>query len=413
MRVAILTDFISHDPAYSLCGVVGNQVKMIVRGGYECRVIVRPGFNASAYPGAEVVQVNPGQYGENEVIVTSDSETEIAYLKNQISDALDGVDVILTHDLIYQPAQWKYHVAARRVAKDKPGLRWLHWVHSATPFNVAGKTKQFSNELAGKFPNARIVAMHQEEFDRKRDIFHFENDEVAIIPNPLDIAEDYHPAAQEAIDGLWAADIVAVFPCRLDRGKQPHIIIEIFGRLQAMGYYAPVIICDFHSVAGGKDTYRNEIKRTAKKLNVPTLFTSDLQFPDAEYHLPHKAIMDLFDFGDILIHPSMSECDPLILPEAAWKRMGLVLNYDLPYFRLYQGNALLYKFSSCIDVNTGRAGETKTKYDNRQDYMQMVAGGIAYIMQNNPILSLHAQMRKTRSLKVVWERHLWPAIESI
>jgi hypothetical protein len=29
MRTAILTDFVSHDPAYSLCGVVANQVKML------------------------------------------------------------------------------------------------------------------------------------------------------------------------------------------------------------------------------------------------------------------------------------------------------------------------------------------------------------------------------------------------
>ncbi|GAF83841.1 unnamed protein product, partial [marine sediment metagenome] len=44
-------------------------------------------------------------------------------------------------------------------------------------------------------------------------------------------------------------------------------------------------------------------------------------------------------------------------------------------------------------------------------YMKEVAAGIAYIMQNNPVLAMHAHVRKTRGLQAVWTKHLWPAIE--
>ena len=54
--VAILTDFISHDPAYSLCVVVANQAKMIAGAGVPFKVIVRPGFD-HAYHGAEIIVV--------------------------------------------------------------------------------------------------------------------------------------------------------------------------------------------------------------------------------------------------------------------------------------------------------------------------------------------------------------------
>ena len=122
--------------------------------------------------------------------------------------------------------------------------------------------------------------------------------------------------------------------------------------------------------------------------------------------------MDLFDFADVMVHPSQSESDPLVLPEAAWARCGLVLNFDLPMFRLWQNRALLYKFSSNVDVATGMPGDTTTKYGDRQAYMRHVAGGIAYMMGNDPVLLNHARMRKERSLKAVWQKHLWPAIEA-
>jgi len=256
--------------------------------------------------------------------------------------------------------------------------------------------------------------MHAEEVNRKGGLYGYEQDEIVIIPNAIDFTEYYHPAAKTVVEqaGLTGRDIVALYPCRLDRGKQPHIILEVFRELERMRYDTKVVIADFHSVDGDKAAYRASMKADYGSL---VFFTSDLEGVESgapfNYCLPHQAIMDLFDFADVLMHPSQSECDPLIVPEAIWKRCGLILNFDLPLFRRYDGDALLYKFSSAIDTNTGMPGNTETSYGNRSDYMRHVAAGIAYQMENNPVLKLHARMRKERSLEAVG-RSLWAAIES-
>ena len=416
-KVAILTDFVSHDPAYSLCGVVANQVKMLSE--YKPKLLVRKGFSANgAYVGAEIRVLNPGRIGNNQVNVTDQSESEINTLRGQMFSELEDIDVVLTHDLIYQPNMWKYHVAARRVAKDLPGLKWLHWVHSSTEMGTIGQVGRFSDDLQGAFPNSVLVVMHSEEFNRKGKLYGYEVDEIVTVPNPLDLTEGYHPAAREMIQvgELHKADVVAVYPARLDRGKQVEVIIDIFRELNRQGWDARVVIVDFHSTAGDKADYRKELTKQAWEGNpeTPIYFTSVVTAhidKDFAYHIPHKAVMDLLEYSDIFVHPSRSESDPLTVSEAAWKRCGLVLNYDLPVFRLWEGGALLYKFSSNIDVTTGLPGTTETEYQDRGAYMAEVAGGIAYIMQANPVLANHVRIRKERSLEAVWSRHLWPAIE--
>lgn len=417
-NVAILTDFVSHDPAYSLCGVVSNQVKMLQE--YKPKLLVRKGFKANgAYSGANIQELNPGEIGNNIVNVTDLSEPEIQVLRGQMLYELKDVDVVLTHDLIYQANMWKYHIAARRVARDLPNLKWLHWVHSSTQMGTAEQVGPFTKELKDSFPNSKLVVMHSEEFNRKGALYNYEVDEIVMIPNPLDLTEGYHPAARAMVrvGELHKADIIAVYPARLDRGKQVEVIINIFRELNRKGWDARIVIVDFHSTAGDKATYRKELTKQAweGKPETPIYFTSVETVginKDFAYHLPHKAVMDLMEYSDVFVHPSKSESDPLTVPEAAWKRCALVLNFDLPLFRLWDGSALLYKFSSNIDVNTGMPGATDTTYSNPQEYWAHCAAGIAHVMQTNAIAKNHVKVRKERSLEAVWSRHLWPAISA-
>lgn len=406
--ITILTDFISHDPAYSLCGVVANQVKMLIGLEQKVKVLVRPGFlDIHAYPGAQIQVIDPGEPGDNTVRVGVHSAEEIDSLTAQLLDALGDTTVCLTHDLLYQPNLWKYHVATRRVTKQLPNLRWLHWIHSTTPLNTAEKTAQFQWELNGRFPNSRMVAFHREEINRKGAMYGYEADQVVVIPSPIDFGENWHELTKQLTADLWDCDAVAVYPCRLDRGKQPHITLEIFAQLAKMGYRAHVVIVDFHSTGDDKRDYRNEMREFAYHQGIPVTFTSD----HAPYAVPHQVVMELFEFGDIFIHPSTNEADGLVLMEAAWKRCGLVLNFDLPRFREFDGLAVMGKFSSHIDTHTGMPGETNTNYGNRASYMKQLAGAVAYNLRHNPVLQMHTKMRKERSLTAV-SRLLWEAIES-
>lgn len=428
-KVAIITNFINYDPAFSLCRVVANQIRMLTAHGYQPRVIVREGFEDEKHDfpdGASWWSVDPGPQSQiNEagtkhaVIFTDASGGEIDSLTDQLRLALDGYDVVITHDLIYHAGQWKYHVACRRLALERPELRWLHWVHSATPMAPKHEIGPFRREIDanfGHFPHSKLVAFHAEEAERKAIQLKFRKEDAVIIPNPVDFTADYDEAARLAIDGfgrwggLWGADAVGVYPCRLDRGKQPHMMLEIFAQLRQRKWDARCIVIDFHSLGGDKPIYRDEMEHWAWEHDLPVLFTSNLPLEGAKYCISHKAVMDLLEFSDVLVQPSLSETDSIIVVEAAWKRSLLLLNFDLPRFRLYQPYALFGKFSSNIDVTSGLDGQTITEYDNRDAYMSDVAASIAYRLRNDPALALHRQVRKERNLGAVWER-MWEVIE--
>jgi glycosyltransferase involved in cell wall biosynthesis len=415
MRIGILTDFVSHDPAYSLCGVVLNQLHMLNLPSErpEITVFVRsdPNNFVDIYTGLvdHIVELDPGETGSNEVKITEDSEKEIDSLQQQMWVQFRGLDVVLTHDLIYQANMWKYHVAARRLANNPDvKLRWLHWVHSSTDWDVASQTGKFAAELDGPFPNARLVAFHPEEINRKGTTYGYERDQIATIPNPYHIEAYYHPIAQQLVHDLklWETELLAIYPARLDRGKQIEVVGDIFRELVNARWDARVIVVDFHSTAGDKATYRNELKT---KYGDFMTFTSDIE--GLSYHVPHEAVLNLFEYADIFIHPSRNEADPLTIPEAEWHSNLLVLNFDLPLMRQWQETAIMGKFSSNIDVNTGMPGATETEYQpNRRAYMRMMAEAILYHAVTNPLMIQHRKVRNERSIQSVFYKSFWPVV---
>lgn len=412
MRIGILTDFISHDPAYSLCGVVLNQLK-VLEPDHDITVFVRadPTKFAEDYGLADrIVELDPGETGSNKVIVTPESDAEIEYLTAQMVTHFEGIDVMLTHDIIYQANAWKYHVAIQRYAKINPDLTFIHWVHSSTAWRVKEKTGKFRRELQNPIENSYLVAMHPEEVNRKGSFFGYERDRILIIPNPIDVMEDYHEYSKAILsDDFWEADCIMVYPARLDRGKQVEVILEIAEQMIIEGWDTRVIVSDFHSTGGDKVDYRNQL---IEHYGHFTTFVSQVMH-ETSYRVPHQVIMDLFDYADVFIHPSRSESDPLTVPEAMWKRNMLVLNFDLPVFRQYDGRAIFGKFSSNIDVMTGDQGETNTTYGNRTEYMKTIGRAIAYMIEQNMVLKNHREIRKTRTIEAVRHRSLGPAIEGV
>lgn len=415
MPTAILTDFISHDPAYSLCSVVANQVKMLAGQG-DLTVFVRKGFpptDASKVYGldyGQIVVLDPGETGSNVVNVTDQSDAEIQSLYEQLEEHLRSGSVVLTHDLIYQPNMWKYHVAARRFADAYPETRWMHWVHSATDLGVARQMGRFGQEVMGPFPHSWLVAMHEEEIKRKGTMFGFGRERIVVIPNPLDIMEDYHPLTRQLLGpDAYRLDCLIIYPARLDRGKQVEVIGEIAAVMNNQGWETRVIVLDFHSTAGDKADYRQALKNTHGDY---MKFASDFG-KESSYRVPHRVVMELMDYADVFVHPSRSESDPLTVPEAMWKRNLMVLNFDLPVFRQYDGQALMGKFSSNVDIATGEPGETKTNYSDRPGYMANLAQAIMHMLKQNTVLLNHRQVRQTRSLEAVANQNLIPAIAGI
>lgn len=438
-KVCIATNFNSADPAYSLNRVVQDQIKMLILGGFKPIVIVSEHFQpVEAYEQAEIRKI-PAVDVSNSISKDATFDDDVDKLYKAFMEQLHDIDVVITHDFIYQPAALKHNIAVRQVAEKMPNIKWLHWIHSATPpYTLASLRPIFKDEfvkvVSKPFPNSYYIAFNQIAMESIANNFGVQDDVVKYVPHPVDIPAYY--GFDEITTRLfyekklWQAEAVCVYPIRLDRGKQVQYVIKTMAQMKHFGLEARCIIVDFHSTGGDKVTYRDELKNmgideglTPKQL----IFTSEF---DKEWNLrvPWEATTKLLQYANIYMHPSVSETYSLTTQEAGIGGAVVVLNQDFPPFRdIYGPNAIYRKYSSNWDVMAGlkeaynERTHTETKYgpaespdfsraDFERAYHTETAGKIAYHLKNDPSLALQIHLRKNRNLEAVFQNHLRPLL---
>ena len=167
-KICIQTNFTENDPAYSLCNVVSDQVKMLVMHGYKPVVIVADGFTRTGvFEDEEHIELKyiPRVACHNEIRKDESFDSDVDALTIAFEEALKDVDVILSHDLIYQASSLKHNMACRRIAEKYPKILWYHWIHSATsPYTLNALRPIFQDAylslIEKKFPNSYPVFLN-------------------------------------------------------------------------------------------------------------------------------------------------------------------------------------------------------------------------------------------------------------
>lgn len=417
-QVAIFTTFRSADAAYSLNRVVQDQIKMLVEGGYRVKVLVAKGFKpieAYALPDVEIFEL-PDVHTSNEGNLPEGWEAQRDSMIEAMTTALTDVRVVLTHDLISQPAHLIHNLAARVVCQRLPKLRWLHWIHSVFSSNMPSNVMEASAIGRAHFPNSFLVYPNSYDIPRVARNFGYEETDIKWVPHPTDVCEFFgmDTISRDFIKryNILAADVVMVYPCRLDRGKQPHFLVEIAAALKKLGNSVRVIFMDFHSTGGDKVEYRKEMKDQAAALGLnaqEVLFFSEFD-KKYEYEAPHQVVKDLMMVANIFIMPSRSETYSLVVQEAILAGNFVILNQDfLPFRSIFGDLPKYYQFGANIGFD-GFDGAINTQYGNREEYMAAIAHYIRYMITYDKVLALKTKFRKERNTNYVFKNYLEPLL---
>jgi hypothetical protein len=434
-NVAIFTTFSQADEAYSLNRVVLDQIKMFTQNGYKIKVIVADPFVATGgylNPGVTLARI-PIVAVHNEVKKDETFDSDVDRLESALNKILEGVDVVITHDVIYQNACLKHNFAARRVASKNPNIKWLHWIHSATsPVTLANLRDYFSDEylslVADPFPNSKYVFFNHWSIPRIANNFGVEDKDVAVVHHPTDVYEILGVSDEikdfSEKNKLLDADVVCTYPCRLDRGKQVEYVIKTIASLKNFDLKVRIICADFHSTGGDKVTYRDDLKKIAidyKLAQGELIFTSE-EKPAWSYEMPHKSVCELQALSNVFIMPSVSESYSLVTQEAGMTRQVVVTNQDFPPFRdIFGPNIIERKFSSNVDILSGLDGNTTTKYGpneaspeerfaHEKKYHIGTAGKILARLLDNGPMQLSQFLRQNRNLNKVFKKELEPLL---
>jgi len=424
-KVALLTNYRDYLKSFSPLILAGDQVKMLKKNGYEPVVIATDGFSPpkdSPFNLAEL-RFTPPVRIESDFKSDPDFDKDVDILRQSIEKHLKDIDVVITHDLLYLPDYMKHNLASRQVAEKNPKLRWLHWIHSSTPPDQLAQERQIYPEKykdqIKPFPNSFIVYPNSYDIPRVARSFDVEESLVKHCPHPIDYSEymKFETITKKLINdkNMLQADVISVYPLRLDRGKQPHVNVEIMAEIKSLGFSVRMIFIDFHSTGGDKVTYREEMKNDAVKLGLNAdelIFTSEFD-KEIELEAPRSMVSDLFSLSNVFILPSMSETYSLIAQEALIKGNLLVLNHDFPAMRsIYGDHAIYRKFSANVDIFkdvSESQGKTETTYGDKRGYMGEIARKIVSRLKEEPYVA-QTEFRKKRNLDSVFRNYIEPLI---
>ncbi|MCH8960822.1 MAG: hypothetical protein IH820_05720, partial [Bacteroidetes bacterium] len=340
-------------------------------------------------------------------------------VKAALRPVLAQTDVALTHDVVYLPTYLIYNVACRELAEELPQVRWLHWIHSAPQAHRAFPPADPRRARFTPFPNGLIVYPNAYDAPRVARQYAMPERDVRVVPHGLDYETvfAFHPLTRALIQrfDLYAPDIFAIYPIRMDRGKQPEKLVRLFAALKQAGQSVRLMIVNFHSTGPHFIDYREEILNEAADLGLhdeeviftnrlnalPGIDKQDLQAYRVEF--PRKVILDLFHLTNVYVHPSASETYSLVCQEAAACGNLLFLNDDFPPMRELYGPAAHYvKFSSSLFTTTYAPSETAYYLD--------VARQMIYHLQSEHAIQQKTRLRQTRNLRSVFRKHLEPLL---
>lgn len=421
-KVFILTNFSGYLRSYSPIIVVGEQLKMFKRAGYNPVVIASDGFDPpedSPYFGLETVLLSPVAYQDPPVINEMFHE-DVELIYNQLKDAIPDNSVVITHDLIFLPDYTKHNLAARKLAKERPGIRWIHWVHSATGPNTLIQEREMYGEtykelMMEKFPNSIVAYPNANDIPRVARNFSFEEYEVVEVPHSTDPTEGLHPIVQRLYDDkkLGDVEVLIVAPMRLDRGKNPQMIVRTVAACKAIGMTAHVIFCDFQSTGGDKVTLRDECRALAAALDAEECVTWLSEFDDlAALEVPHDVILDLFVLSNVFILPSRSETYSLVTQEAMLKGNLCILNHDFPAFKQIYGQKALYRqFDGAEIAFDGFDGKIQTDHTDIKEYFESrIAKPLKGWLLSDKVLAAKTWVRTKRNPDYVFREYIEPLI---
>lgn len=421
-QVFILTNFSTYLRSFSPIIVVGEQLKMLQRAGYEPVLIVTDGWEPpqdSIFATVKTEYMSPVTY-QDPPVVNDMFREDVDLVFNQLSEFIPAGSVVITHDLIFLPDYVKFHLASRRLAEKESSIRWIHWVHSATgPNTLIAEREMYGEEykklLLSKFPNSIIAYPNAQDIPRVARNFGYEEYEVVEVPHSTDLAQHMHPIVQRLYKEkkLYESEVLMIYPIRFDRGKKPEMHVRAVAALKEVGITSHTVYCDFQSTGGDKMVYKQEVKKLAEELGVADQITFLSEFDDmCVLEVDHSIIQELFQLSNIFLLPSRSETYSLIAQEAmAWKNL-CILNYDFPAFRqIYGKNALYRQFDGAEIAFDGFDGKIDTTHTDIQEYFRArFALPIKGWLEHEKTLRGSTWVRTKRNPDYIFQNYLEPLL---
>jgi len=370
--VAILTTFQDLPSSYGLVPVVLNQIKQLVKHGWEVGFYTQAGFeshiDAGDVPeGAELIPRVPFTHLYDYLPGTKTQKNQVSgvgkhlpsgnltnfkrqvkLIEKSLEPWLMEYPVVITHDVLFQTWFVPHNQAIRNIGKKHPEIRWLHWLHSG-PSPRPADVKYPHTLRHKRMANSLLISPNDTMRQKFAEMYDVPINMVKTVYHTFDPFEFFnmHPLSEEMIKRykLRSCDGLVVLATRIDhlRAKGMYEAIHLVSQ---MNRFANIKFLFLNSWSSSPQAKRNisTLKAEAEKWGMPKgnlIFSSEV---DKKYEngVPRQVVKDMMMIGDMFISFSVSETWSLAKDEAAACKNMIILNEDLAVFTELGGDRVDY-----------------------------------------------------------------------
>lgn len=379
--IGVLCPLLDFYPGYSVAGVVHTQLEILTRFEQDPLFITFGKLKGKC------------PCPHKSIPRWRHEEDWLEYAKRvqkQLDKALEGLSVVLVHDVFFVQGFEQVNMALRVWIERNPGkIHWIIWSHS-----VPGPMPE-DHILSLDVPDSTFIAITPQLVEPLCERYGITPDRVRVVRNPVCPKKTTlsDPISQKIYNhfGLWQYDHVGVYPTRICSAKNIEAAVRLFSYLEN----SILIVAGVWANCKESEDLIEKFKQIETEIKCGSTFVYTPELcPCYATGLPFETIQSLLHYSDIFVMPSLSESSSLITIEAALAKNLCIINSDVPALQdlLGENRTLQASFG-----NLSKLGEADLKE---------LANRIHAVSEQNPISVLHRHVRKNHDPNMIYLKEL-------
>lgn len=322
-KVLVIGGLRNFNRSHSLSGIIKTEAKMFREQGHETGLMVHKDLAFSN----ELDELDVNFYKE----LSNPTDTY-----ERIKPIVSQYDIITTHDFAWLEAMEWLDQIMDKLENDFPEKLFLHHIHSSPGMDSCPSWKKGRVK-----PNMFYTHPGEEISRRVADHLQVPREKVLQFEYTNDVIDQ-----SGGDENLWHEldiidyDFVGFYPAHPYEGKNIDAILPIIKALKDRGKTVKYIFTA-NNVRDGR-TRVDGYKDMARDMGIEDSILWMYDIPRFRGHVDYPTVKKIWARANLFIHPSLSEANPLILMEAMFNKMIMVLNKDFGRFHEMSGDGVIY-----------------------------------------------------------------------
>lgn len=383
--------------------VLGYHARLMADAGHRVRIVAARGEQTD--PRIPLIHVPLTDSRHPEILelkteldrghIPSGFDELVTPLTAHLNEALEGVDVLIAHNVCSLNKNLALTAAVRNLAKNKRPriVLWHHDLAWTTPRYRAELHDGYPWDLLRQaWPGVKQVTISEMRQHELAELFQINREEIAVVPNGVDVPR-FHKLEKQTTEYLKQLDLLKaspllLLPVRITPRKNIELALRTCASLRRHFPDVKLVVTGPlgpHNPANAKYFEKLTALRKELGLDKAVCFLAEL----TSDYIPDEVISDFYHLADALFLPSREEGFGIPILEAGLAGLPIFCS-DIPPLQSLGGSNVTY-FSPDADPDG-------------------LADIIADCLSSNAVFRMRAEVRRGYTWERIYSQHISPLL---